>query len=119
MKADNADCRSEKSMPIRYFDGATEVLLGDHVALRVLFRKRTGRVVYVPGISPMNPEFEYNGLSWVGIRLQDRSLVATVVLSKTGNLKKKVKFIERDSSPCEMVTESSREFEQHGEGVSL
>lgn len=106
-------------MSARYFDGVTEVRLGDRVALRVLFRKRMGRVVYVPGISPVNPEFEYNGLRWVGIRLPDRSLVATVVLTRTGNLKKKVKFIERDGSPCELITESSREFEEHGEGVSL
>jgi hypothetical protein len=34
-------------------------------------------------------------------------------------LKKKIKFIERDSSPCELIMESSREFEEHGEGVSL
>lgn len=106
-------------MSVRYFDGITEVQLGDHVALRILFRKRAGRVVYVPGISPANPEFEYNGLRWVGIRLQDRSLVATLVLPGTGNLKKKVKFMARDASPCELITESSREFEEHGEGVSF
>jgi hypothetical protein len=106
-------------MSVRYFDGTVEVQLGDRVALRILFRKRTGRVVYVPGISPLNPEFAYNGLQWVGVRLEDRSLVATVVLHKTGTLKKKVKFIARDASPCELITESSREFEEQGEGPSL
>jgi hypothetical protein len=106
-------------VPVQYSDGYTEVRLGDRVALKILFRRRTGRVVYVPGVSPLNPEFEYNGMRWVGIRLEDRSLVATVVLTNTGNLKKKVQFIERDSSPCELITESSREFEEHGEGVSL
>jgi hypothetical protein len=106
-------------VPVRYFDGNVEVQLGDRVSLSVLFRQRTGRVVYVPGISPVNPEFEYNGLRWVGIRLEDRSMVATVVRSSTGNLKKKVRFIQRDTSPCELITESSREFEEHGEGVSL
>jgi hypothetical protein len=103
---------------VRYNDGQA-VQLGDRVALRVLFRKRTGRVVYVPRISPPNPEFAYNGLEWVGIRLDDHSLVGTVVLHKTGTLKKKIKFIARDASACELITESSREFEEHGEGPSL
>jgi hypothetical protein len=103
-------------MSIRYFDNVTEVQLGDRVALRLLFKKRTGRIVYVPGISPFNPEFEYNCLRWVGIRLPDRSLAALIVLPDTGNLQKKVKFIERDSSPCDLITSSSREFEEHGEG---
>src|SRR5262245_23557185 len=106
-------------MSVRYFDNATEVQLGDQVALKVLFREHSGRVVYVPGISAFNPEFEYNGMKWVGVRLLDRSLVATPVLTTTGNLKKKIKFIKRDDSPCELITESSREFEEHGEGVSL
>ena len=105
-------------MAVRYFDGNTDVQLGDRVALRVLFRRRVGRVVYVPGVSTFNPEFEYNGMKWVGIRLENRSLVATPVLTQTGNLKKKIKFIERDSSPCELITAASREFEEHGEGVS-
>jgi hypothetical protein len=105
-------------MAVRYLDGNTDVQLGDRVALRVLFRKRVGRVVYVPGVSAFNSEFEYNGMKWVGIRLDDRSLVATPILTKTGDLKKKIKFIERDSSPFELITPSSREFEEHGEGVS-
>ena len=106
-------------MAVQYSDGSTPVQLGDRVALKVLFRERAGRVVYVPGISAVNPEFEYNGMKWIGIRLEDRSLVATPVLTTTGNLKKKIKFIERDSSPCELITPSSREFEEHGEGFSL
>jgi hypothetical protein len=106
-------------MAVRYFDGKTDVQLGDRVALSVLFRERAGRVVYVPEVSAFNPEFEYNGMKWVGIRLEDRSLVATPVLTKTGNLKKKIKFIDHDSSPCELITPSSREFEEHGEGPSL
>src|SRR5580765_6892166 len=106
-------------MSVQYSDGSTAVQLGDWVALSVLFRRRVGRVVYVPGISAFNPEFEYNGMQRVGIRLEDRSLVATPVLTKTGNLKKKIRFIERDSTPCELIKASSREFEEHGEGVSL
>jgi len=106
-------------MAVRYFDGVTDVQLGDQVTLSVLFRKRVGRVVYVPGVSAVNPEFEEDdGSKWVGIRLDDRSLVATPVLTKTGNLKKKIKFIARDNSPCELITPSSREFEEHGEALS-
>ena len=103
-------------MSVRYFDGVTEVQLGDQVGLRVLFKKRTGRIVYIPGISAFNPEFEYNGLRWVGIRLPDRSLVAMIVLPETGNLQKRVKFLGRDNSPCELISASSREFEEYGEG---
>lgn len=68
----------------RYADGETDVRLGDRVALRVWFRARHGRVVYVPGVLRKNPEFEDDdGMRWVGIRLEDRSLVATPLLLKT------------------------------------
>ncbi len=106
-------------MSVKYFDNRTEVLLGDRVETRALFRKRIGRVVYVPGISEFNPEFEYNGIQWVGIRFSDRSLIASPVKQATGNLNKKVKFLARDNSPCELITASSREFEQYGEGPSF
>jgi hypothetical protein len=104
-------------MVVKYADGVTDVQLGDRAALSIWFRLRIGRVVYIPGVSPRNPEFEYNGMRWVGIRLEDRSLVATPVLTRTARLKPKVKFIDRDSSPCELIGGSSREFERDGEGV--
>jgi hypothetical protein len=72
-------------MPVQYFEAGTDVRLGNRVELRVLFRRRSGRVVHIPGISPMNPEFEYNTMRWVGIRHDDRSLVATPVLTTTGH----------------------------------
>lgn len=78
-----------------------------------------GRVVYVPGISALNREFEYNGMRWVGIRLEDRSLVATPILGKTQTLKKRVRFLERDSSPCDLIRPVSREFEEQGEGPAF
>ena len=105
-------------MPVKYSDGLNDVQLGDRVRTRVLFRTRSGRVVYVPGISALNPEFEKNGMQWVGIRLDDQSLVATVVRHKTGRLKEKVEFISRDNSPCKLITPEDREFEQDGEGLS-
>lgn len=106
-------------MPVRYFADASEVKLGDRVLITIWLRKRPGRVVYVPGISAVNREFEYNGMRWVGIRLADRALVATPVLSKTHTLKKKVKFVERDDSPCDLITPELNEFEKLGEGPAL
>jgi hypothetical protein len=106
-------------MSIQYFDKAHEVKLGDRVSVTVFWRKRIGRIVYAPGISAVNPEFEYDGMCWVGIRLEDRSLVATPVLLKTQTLKRRVKFVERDSSRCDLIAPDSKEFEEHGEGPSF
>jgi hypothetical protein len=98
-------------MRVCYFDGTTAVQLGDRVEVRVLLRKHSGRLVYVPGVSAPNAKFEYNGLRWAAIRLENGSLVATVVLHKTGTLKKKIRLLGRDTSPCELITPESREFE--------
>lgn len=106
-------------MIARYIDGETEVHLGDRVSVRVWCKRRAGRIVYVPGVSPLNPEFEYNGLRWAGVRLENSALLRTILRTKTGNLTRTVRFIARDSSPCKLITESSREFEQHGEGLAL
>ena len=103
----------EGTVAVRYFGGKVEVQLGDCVSLRVWFRKRIGRVVYVPGVSPRNPAFAFNGLQWVGIRLENGSLVKTIVLSKTSDLEKDITFIEHDVSPCEMITESFRGDEEN------
>ena len=106
-------------MPIMYFGDATEVRPGDRVSISIWLRRRPGRVVYVPGISAINREFEYNGMHWVGIRLQDRSLVATPVLSEPQTLKKKVRFVERDNSRCDLITTDMKEFEKLGEGPAF
>ena len=109
----------ETRMPVRYSDGTTDVLFGDRAEFHGWFKRRSGRVVYVPGISAMNAEFEYNGMRWVGIRLDDGSLLATPVLLPNERLKTRVRFVGRDTSPCELITASSREFEDHGEGLAL
>lgn len=106
-------------MRVMYAESDCEVLLGDRVSISVWFRRREGRVVYVPGISSVNTEFEYGGMRWVGIRLANNNLVATPVLSKTGTLKGKVWFIRRDRSPCDIITPNSKEFELRGEGPAL
>ena len=106
-------------MSLQYFDKVHEVNLGDRVSIKLWRRRRNGRVVYVPGISALNPEFEYNGMRWVGIRLENRSLVATPILGKTETLKKKIESVERDSSPCDLIIPASKEFEEHGEGPAF
>lgn len=106
-------------MPVRYSDRTADVKLGDRVSIKIWFRMRNGRVVYVPGVSALNSEFEYNGMRWVGIRLEDDALVASPVLSGTESLKKKVHFIRRDDSPCRLITPASKEFEERGEGPAL
>ena len=81
---------------VTYKDRVTPVQLGDHVLTRVWFRRRKGRVVYVPGVSPLNTNMEYNGLCWVGIRLEDGSFVSTVVDPDDAYLRHKEVLVQRD-----------------------
>ena len=80
---------------VYYHDRVNPVLPGDHVTSRIVFRRRPGRVVYVPGISPFNSEFEYNNLTWVAIRTEDGYLVGTIVDPENHELRKKVRFVRR------------------------
>lgn len=73
-----------------------KVELGDEVVARDIFFKRNGRVVYVPGISPLNTEFEYGGLKWIGIRFNKDSISTAVIDLKTGEVDKSVKFVKRN-----------------------
>ncbi|WP_146151791.1 hypothetical protein [Ahniella affigens] len=52
---------------VRYFGSEDPVELGDRVSLRVMFRRRIGRVAYLPGVSPENPEIDFGGIFRVGI----------------------------------------------------
>jgi hypothetical protein len=81
---------------VTYRDRVTPVQLGDHVLTRVWFRKRSGRVVYVPGISAFNSNMEYNGLCWVGIRLDIGGFVSTVVDPTGAYLRHKETLVKRD-----------------------
>jgi hypothetical protein len=75
------------------------VQVGDYVEMKVwlFFWKgwQTGRVYYVPGISPKSDSLEYNGLSWVSIHDENGSPVGVVVNPETRQLKKTVRFIRR------------------------
>ncbi len=108
----------DEKLPLRYRNSDIEVRLGDHVQTRIFFRKRVGRVVYVPGISMPNPEFERDGLSEVGIRLADGSMLASVVDPITWNLCRKEAFLKRDASGFEEIQPDDRPFEDGEQGVS-
>jgi hypothetical protein len=93
--------------PVCYFDGVTPVQLGDVVATRLWFapfRKKTGRVVYVPGISKKHGEFEHDGLCWIWVKTPDGGIFGSLVLPDTGCLEKRLQFLGRDPSACDVVT---------------
>lgn len=85
-----------KPRPVCYHGGTVPVLLGDVVSVRLLFRRCEGRVVYVPGISPTNPEMDFNGLVYVGIRVPGKAMMGITVLPDTYTIKKSVQFLRRD-----------------------
>lgn len=76
---------------IKYYSGE-QVLLNDFVYIKKLFFKKRGKVFYVPGISKKNPEFEYGGLLWVGIKFKS-GYTGTIVDPLNYNLKKNVVFL--------------------------
>lgn len=89
---------------VRYHDGITVVQLGDRVEVRGLilfFRKKQGRVNYVPGISRRNPEMEHGGLTWVGVIFDDGTRTGAYVDPNTQCLLKIVTFLERDLAPIQ------------------
>ena len=102
---------SARWRPIRYHGLDEEVRLGDWVELRVFFRKRTGRVVYVPGISKPHREMAYGGLEDVGIRLQEGTFIATVVIPPSFRLKKGIRFLRHDPLGVAEVDPGERLFE--------
>lgn len=86
---------------VRYSDGETPVLIGDRVEVRGLvlfFRKKIGRVIYVPGISRLHPEMEHHGLTWVGVDFDDGTFTATYVDPKTHCLQNIVTFLGRGAA---------------------
>ncbi len=104
-------------MAIRYADSDLEVRPGDQVEIKVWFKKRRGRIVYVPGISPLNTQYEFNGLRWVAIRTETM-IIGSIVRPQIDTLKPKVKFICRDDSPFEKAPDDPQYYEEHGGGWS-
>lgn len=104
-------------MAIRYCDSDVEVRLGDHVEIKVWFKRRGGRIVYVPGLSPLNTQYEFNGLRWVAIRTESM-IIGSIVRPQTETLKSKVKFIQRDNSPFDSAPDDPEYYAKHGGGWS-
>ena len=103
---------------ITYSDRVTPVQLGDRVRTRIWFSKKTGRVVYVPGISRLNANMEFNGLCWVGIRLDEGGFVSTVVDPKGAYLRRHEMLVERDPQGVAPLQEDE-DPHADGEGTSL
>jgi len=82
---------------IRYYMTEEPVELGDHVQLRLFFKKRIGRVSYLPGRPVHNSNIDFNGLFSVGIQIKGQAFVAVHVDPDTLDLKKSVRFIKRDT----------------------
>ena len=97
---------------ITYKDCVTPVQLGDHVETRIWFRRHRGRVVYIPGVSPLNGNMERDGLRWVGVRLEEGGFLSAVVDPEQDRLRSRLRFVCRDS---EGVAELKPEEDPHGE----
>ena len=85
-------------MRITYHWSDTAVQIGDHVEFKVgLFfwhGWQPGRVEYVPGQSPKNPQLKFNGLSWICVRGKDMK-VGVLIDPETHQTRKTVRFIKR------------------------
>ena len=83
---------------ITYSDGNTEVLLGDRVSAKGLFslwKKKIGKISYVPGISSKREDLEYGGIEEVGIVFDDGNTTAVYVDPDTNVLKENIEYLER------------------------
>ena len=85
---------------VYYYDGVTEVKLGDQVELGggflFLFRKLRGQVIYVHGISALKPSMESSGLQWAAIDVPEKALIKQLVDPDTNRLVTKARLLRRD-----------------------
>jgi len=91
---------------ITYADGIHGVEIGDHVSTRLWFRlflKTTGRVVYIPGVTPKSPQMEHHGLRWVGVKTASGSVYGAVVDPITHRLQRSIIFEKRDSGSVDTL----------------
>ena len=84
---------------VTYGGSDIEVRVGDHVTYRewLFFWRgwKPGRVVYVPGLSPAQPNLEHNGLRWGCIQDVRGTQVGVVVEPQTNELQRSVRFVRR------------------------
>jgi hypothetical protein len=91
---------AEMEMTIFYNDKVTPIAIGDVIEFRggftLLFKKFSGQVFYIPGLSKKNSSYERDGLCWVGINLPEKAKVLCLIDPDTNSLMKRdVKFIRR------------------------
>ena len=86
-------------MPVTYHKSHMEVLVGDHIEFKswIAFWRGwiSGRVHYVPGRSPKNPEMEFNGLTWIGIGFGKGEQQGVLVVPETQQVRHTVRFVRR------------------------
>jgi hypothetical protein len=87
-------------MMILYHDKTTQIEIGDVIEFRggftLLFKKFSGQVFYIPGLSKKNASYERDGLCWVGIDLPGKAKVLCLIDPDTNSLiKRDVKFVKR------------------------
>ena len=86
-------------MPPTYHKSDVEVLVGDHIQLKVWVEFWrgwiSGRVYYVPGRSLKNSELEHGGLTWVGVHYDGRKQAGIIVMHETQQLRHTVRFVRR------------------------
>lgn len=97
---------------VLYFGSETPVELGDHVRVRDFFRMKTGRVTYLPGVSPQNSELDFGGLFDLGVQFDGGSFLGIRIDRDTLEVKKSVEFLRRDPEnvPDMPTDEELREY---------
>jgi hypothetical protein len=84
---------------VTYYNTETQVLVGDHIEFKIwvaLWRGwQPGRVHYVPGISPKNPELERDGMLWVSVHSARDGQAGIWVEPSRHQLRKTVRFVRR------------------------
>ena len=85
---------------IIYSGGVNPVQLGDRVRVRLFFFiRKTGRIAYLPGISPLHREMEHDGIQNIGINFDGGGAGGFYFDPGTMVLSKAITLLGRDSSP--------------------
>lgn len=97
------------TLTAKYFGGDVPVLPGDYVETTIWWRRRRGRVVYVPFVSPLNRYMDYDGMFMVGFQIDNGPFVGAALDPDNGYLKKKNRFIAR-GEPVQMLDPDTDPF---------
>ncbi len=81
---------------IHYYCSQEAVELGDHIIYKSFFRRKTGRVVYLPGVSKRLSQIDYGGLFSIGIHTSYGGFTAMSIDPDSLQLRRSVSLIRRD-----------------------